>query len=89
MTFEQLQEINESLREVCSKQIMCLKEKNEEIVRLEKLLAESEAKATIFAKRFYKEGIREFAKFLVDKAENGFISIDDLPEYTIEMAGDD
>lgn len=33
------------------------------------------------------EAYREFAKFLIDKAENGVISIADLPEYTIEMEG--
>lgn len=33
------------------------------------------------------ETAKEFAKFLVDKAENGVISIVDLPDYVIEKVG--
>ena len=32
----------------------------------------------------HSEVVKEFAKFLVDKAENGVISIVDLPDYTRE-----
>ena len=34
------------------------------------------------------EAFKEFAKFLVDKAENGVISIANLPEYVVEMVSD-
>lgn len=34
------------------------------------------------------ETVKEFAKFLVDKAENGVISIVDLPDYVKEMVGE-
>ena len=34
------------------------------------------------------EAIKEFAKFLIDKAENGVISVADMPEYVAENVGD-
>ena len=34
------------------------------------------------------EAFKEFAKFLIDKAENGVIAIADLPDYAIEMVGE-
>ena len=34
------------------------------------------------------EAVKEFAKFLVDKAENGVISIADLPDYVREKVGE-
>mgnify|MGYP003520110880 CR=1 FL=1 len=33
------------------------------------------------------EAVKKFAKFLVDKAENGVIAIVDLPDYVREKAG--
>ena len=41
------------------------------------------------AKEIKAEAIKEFAKFLVDKSVDGVISVADLPEYVIEMVGDE
>lgn len=30
------------------------------------------------------EAVKEFAKFLIDKSENGVIHISDLPDYVVE-----
>ena len=34
------------------------------------------------------EAVKDFAKLLVDKAENGVVSIADLPDYVKEMVGE-
>ena len=35
------------------------------------------------------ETIKAFGKLLIDKAENGIIKVEDIPEYVIEMVGDE
>lgn len=35
------------------------------------------------------EAYKEFAEMLIDKAKNGVIQICDLPDYVIEMVGED
>jgi hypothetical protein len=37
----------------------------------------------------HTEAIKEFAKFLIDKAEGNTILIGDLPDFVIEMVGED
>ena len=38
-------------------------------------------------KQFYTKGIKDFAKFLIDKSEGGFVYISDIVNYAVEMVG--
>ena len=60
--------------------------KNAEIERLEetKNRLSYNLQAVLDERADHSEAVKEFAKFLVDKAENGVISIADLPDYTRE-----
>ena len=37
-------------------------------------------------KNGYEQGIKDFGKFLIDKAENGVIEVWDIPDYVVEMS---
>ena len=36
----------------------------------------------------YERGIKDFAKYLIDKSKNGVISVSDLPDYVKEWCAD-
>lgn len=57
-----------------------------EIERLKKLLEEADISYNKCAKRFYKDGVKDFAKMLIDKSENGAVSISDLPDLVREWS---
>lgn len=35
----------------------------------------------------FEDGVKEFAKLLVDKSDTGLISVSDIPDYAAEMYG--
>ena len=55
----------------------------------EKIKEDCELLKTALAQKIVSEikavAIREFGEFLIDKSENGVISISDIPDYVIEM----
>ena len=40
------------------------------------------------AKLYHKKGVKDFAKFLIDKAKGGIIHSFDIPDYVAEMEGE-
>lgn len=68
-----------------------IKDKNAVKERLEANLKEAFAEIEALKQinlHCKSEAFKEFAKFLVDKAENGIISIVDLPDYVREKVGE-
>ena len=80
--YEKLEAEVQRLKGIINKDVLLVRPRSgkTEIVRQMILLRVKEIKS---------EAVKEFAQFLVDKSENGVISVADLPEYVIEMVGDD
>ena len=58
-----------------------LEQQNAEIERLQK-------QENTVAKLYHKKGVKDFAKFLIDKAKGGIIHSFDIPDYVAEMEGE-
>lgn len=73
-------------KEVIDDAIDLINRQQAEIERLKKLLEEADISYNKCAKRFYKDDVKDFAKMLIDKSENGAVSISDLPDLVREWS---
>lgn len=58
---------------------------NKKVEELSEVLSDS---IKIKVSEIKSETIREFGKLLIDKSKNGVISISDIPDYVVEMVGE-
>ena len=58
---------------------------NKKVEELSEVLSDS---IKIKVKEIKSDAIKEFGKLLIDKSKNGVISISDIPDYVVEMVGE-